>query len=228
MQVAMARLWTGISMGLPYRRIVGSADTVFDTVGETPGSAMAALVFRDNLRNRSSIERVYRKAIADAKEEVLIANAYFLPGGKLRRALIHAARRGVRVRLLLHGTYESFMQFHASQPVLGVLLAAGIEIHEYRAGFLHAKVAVVDGRWATVGSSNLDPLSLLLAREANVVVDDTLFAQTLRARILSAQQTYGVRLDAKSYAARPWRTRCLDRLAFGAMRLLLFITGMRY
>ena len=188
----------------------------------------AMLVLRDNLRNRNRIERAYRRAIATAREEVLIANAYFLPGGKLRRALIHAARRGVRVRLLLQGRYEYFMQYHGARSVLGALLAAGIEIHEYAAGFLHAKVAVVDGQWATVGSSNLDPLSLLLAREANVVVNDTHFAQELRARLEQAMQTQGVQLDAQAFANRPWHQRLLDRLAFGVMRLLLHITGRRY
>lgn len=190
--------------------------------------AQAALVLRDNLQNRTRIERAYRKAIAGARQEVLIANAYFLPGGKLRRSLMHAARRGVRVTLLLQGRYENFMQFHASRPVLGALLAAGVEIHEYSAGFLHAKVAVVDGRWATVGSSNLDPLSLLLAREANVMVEDAPFAQELRACLIDAMQTHGVRLDAKICAGRPWRQRFLDRVAFAAMRLMLFLTGMRY
>lgn len=188
----------------------------------------AALVLRDNLLNRNRIERAYRKAIAEARQEVVIANAYFLPGGKLRRALIHAARRGVRVQLLLQGRYEYFMQYHGARPVFGVLLAAGVEIHEYSAGFLHAKVAVVDGRWATVGSSNLDPLSLLLAREANVVVDDAAFGQALRHALTTAMETQGVQLDARTYAERPWRQRFLDRLAFGVMRLLLFLAGRRY
>lgn len=192
------------------------------------GGVNAALVLRDNVRNRNRIERAYRKAIADARHEVLIASAYFLPGGKLRRALIHAARRGVRVRLLLQGRYEYFMQYHGARPVFGVLLAAGVEIHEYSAGFLHAKVAVVDSRWATVGSSNLDPLSLLLAREANVVVEDASFARTLRASLLNAMQTQGVQLDAQAYAQRPWRQRFLERLAFGVMRLALFLTGRCY
>jgi cardiolipin synthase len=188
----------------------------------------AALVLRDNVRNRNRIERAYRKAIAEARQEIVIANAYFLPGGKLRRALVHAARRGVRVRLLLQGRYEYFMQYHGARPVFGMLLAAGVEIHEYSSGFLHAKVAVVDGRWATVGSSNLDPLSLLLAREANVVVDDVPFAQELRLSLVSAIETNGVRLDAQAYAQRPWRQRFLDRLAFGGMRMLLFLAGRRY
>ncbi len=191
-------------------------------------TARAALVLRDNLRRRTQIERAYRKAIGEARSEIIIANAYFMPGARLRHALIHAARRGVRVRLLLQGRYEYFMQYHAARPVFGALLAAGVEIHEYAPSFLHAKVAVIDSRWSTVGSSNLDPLSLLLAREANVVVTDRVFAQDLRQRLEHAMQHEGQRMDPAAYARRPLRQRFLDRLAFGVMRLLLFLNGSRY
>jgi cardiolipin synthase len=109
-----------------------------------------------------------------------------VPGARLRRALTSAAKRGVQVNLLLQGRYEYFMQYYAARPVFGALLAAGVQIHEYAPSFLHAKVAVIDGHWATVGSSNLDPLSLLLAREANVVVDDARFAARLRNRLVEA------------------------------------------
>jgi cardiolipin synthase len=193
-----------------------------------PTGAGATLLLRDNLRHRSRIERAYRKAIAEAREEIIIANAYFAPGRKLRQALIHAARRGVRVRLLLQGRYEYFMQYHAVRMVYGVLLRAGIEIHEYEPSFLHAKVAVIDRRWATVGSSNLDPLSLLLAREANVVVVDAAFAKDLRVRLVHAMEQEGRRVDPAVYAHRPWQQRLLDRLAFGLMRAGIFLTGNRY
>jgi cardiolipin synthase len=191
-------------------------------------SVRAALLLRDNLLYRNSIERAYRKAIGQAREEVLIANAYFLPGGRLRRALIKAARRGVRVTLLLQGQYEYFMQYHAARPVYGALLAAGVEIHEYEASFLHAKVAVVDSRWSTVGSSNLDPFSLLLAREANVVIDDRAFARDLRERLHGAIAGQGRRVDAAEYSRRPWRQRLLERLAYALMRLALLLSGQRY
>lgn len=191
-------------------------------------SATAELVLRDNLRNRTRIERAYRDAIGEARHEIIIANAYFLPGSKLRKSLIDAAQRGVRVRLLLHGRYEYFMQYHAARPVYDALLAAGVEIHEYSVSFLHAKVAVIDGRWATVGSSNLDPLSLLLAREANVVVSDTAFAAELRACLEQAFQSGGIPVDQARYASRPWHQLVLDRLAFGLMRALLFVSGKRY
>lgn len=193
-----------------------------------PGPGQAALVLRNNLRNRSSIERAYRKAIAQAKTEVLIANAYFLPGGRLRRALIKASERGVKVVLLLQGRYEYFMQHHAAQPVYGALLQAGVEIYEYDRGFLHAKVAVIDGYWATVGSSNLDPLSLLLAHEANVVIKNQAFAKTLQTCLRHAMDEHGRRLDATRYNQRPWRQRLLDRVAYAIMRLALFLAGHKY
>ncbi|MFM2209805.1 MAG: hypothetical protein RIQ96_1448 [Pseudomonadota bacterium] len=192
-----------------------------------PGT-LAALVLRDNLRHRFDIERAYRKAIGEAREEVLVANAYFLPGRKLRASLMHAARRGVRVQLLLQGRYEYFMQYYATRSVYGELLAAGVQIHEYEPSFLHAKVAVIDGRWATVGSSNLDPLSLLLAREANVLVDDAGFAGALRRRLLHALANESRRIDPQQLAQRSWGERVHERIALALMRTALFLTGMRY
>ena len=194
----------------------------------TSSAVKAALILRDNLRNRSSIERVYRQAIGQARHEIIIANAYFLPGGKLRRALVNAAKRGVRVTLLLQGRYEYFMQYHAARPVYSALLAAGVEIHEYKPSFLHAKVAVVDGRWATVGSSNLDPLSLLLAREANVVISNKAFADDLRARLCSAIVSHGRRIDPAIYNRRPLGQRLRGWVAYTLMRLALLVTGQRY
>ncbi len=194
--------------------------------------ARAGLLLRDNVLHRVQIERAYLKAVASARHEIVIANAYFLPGRRLRKALAMAARRGVRVRLILQGRYEYFMQYHAVRPVYGMLLAAGVEIHEYTASFLHAKVAVVDPDrerpWATVGSSNLDPLSLLLAREANVVVVDKTFARQLYQRLAQVMAEHCVPVSVDVYQRRPWHLRLRDRMAFGLMRLALFLTGNRY
>ena len=199
---------------------------------ESPGNSRAALVLRDNFRNRTQIERAYRKAIANAHSEIVIANAYFLPGSKLKRALEMAARRGVKVQLLLQGKYEYFMQYHAARPVYGALLKAGVEIHEYAASFLHAKVAVVDGHseraWATVGSSNLDPLSLLLAREANLLIEDPAFVRQLHDRLLQAMARDGHRVDVADYANRPWLQRAKERLALVVVSMALFVQGKRY
>jgi cardiolipin synthase len=188
----------------------------------------AALVLRDNLRNRARIERAYRRAIGRAREEIIIANAYFVPGRKMRHALVEAAKRGVKVRLLLQGRYEYFMQYYAARPIYGALLRAGVEIHEYSPSFLHAKVAVIDGRWATVGSSNLDPLSLLLAREANVVVEDIGFAAVLRTRLMQAIRQEGREMEAREYQNRPLRERFMEGLALALMRLALAVQGKKY
>ena len=190
--------------------------------------AHAALVLRDNLRNRSSIEKSYLAAIGHARGDIVIANAYFLPGGKLRRALIGAALRGVKVTVLLQGRYEYFMQYHAARPVYDALLKAGVEIHAYSKSFLHAKVAVIDSHWATVGSSNLDPLSLLLAREANVVIEGAAFANELRQCLLSALTLQNGRIDLMAHRQRPVMNRVLDWFAYGLMRVLLWVTGKRY
>jgi cardiolipin synthase len=194
--------------------------------------ARAGLLLRDNLLHRSQIEKAYRRAIGKARHDILIANAYFLPGRKLRQALIHAAQRGVRVRLLLQGRYEYFMQYHAARPVYGQLLAAGVEIHEYAESFLHAKVAVIDAHhehpWATVGSSNLDPFSLLLAREANVVVADGYFAKQLHSGLIQAIQTGSHRVMPEALLARSKFQRVMDWTAFGLMRLAIWLTGNRY
>jgi cardiolipin synthase len=228
-EVDFPAAWHDLQKAVQQTLLTQAGHGVVPATSHKAGTGMrAALLLRDNLRNRSRIERAYRKAIAEAREEIIIANAYFAPGRKLRKALIHAAQRGVRVRLLLQGRYEYFMQFHAVRLVYGVLLGAGIEIHEYSPSFLHAKVAVIDGHWATIGSSNLDPLSLLLAREANVVVDDVRFARELRARLVHAMEHEGRRVDPASYAHRPWLQRLLDRVAFGLMRLGVFLSGNRY
>lgn len=191
-------------------------------------NARVALLLRDNVSHRHNIERAYLKAIGESRHDIVIANAYFIPGRKLRRALTLAARRGVRVRLLLQGKYEHFFQYRSARPVYQTLVNAGIEIHEYAPSALHAKVAVIDQRWATVGSTNLDPLSLLLAREANLMTTDRRFAALLQGYLDHIVGTAGQRLDARVLGERPWQQRLLDRLAFGAMRAMLFLTGYRY
>jgi cardiolipin synthase len=185
------------------------------------------LLLRDNVRHRTQIERAYRKAIGSARQDILIANAYFLPGRRLRHALIRAAQRGVRVRLLLLAQFSWPLQAHAVRWMYRPLIEAGVEIHEYASSFLHAKVAVVDGQWATVGSSNLDPLSLLLAREANVVVQDPVFGAQLRARLLQALAQDGRVVDRAAVDVPPW-SRWLDHLAFALLRLMVAIAGRRY
>lgn len=193
--------------------------------------ARASLVLRDNFRFRRRIESSYRLAISQARREIVIANAYFVPGVQLQRALIRAAQRGVKITLLLQGRYEYFMQYHASRAAYGPMLEAGVEIIEYEASFLHAKVAVMDtphGALSTVGSSNLDPFSLLLAREANVFVRDDAFAAEMMAPLRHAIAHQGRRVAPDAHAKRSLLTRFANWVAYAGMRLMIMIAGKRY
>jgi cardiolipin synthase A/B len=146
----------------------------------------AAFLVRDNLRQRRAIEHAYIEAISRARERVEIICPYFYPGRLFRRALQRAAKRGVQVRLLLQGKPDYRFAALAAQVLYAELLAVGVRVFEYTPAFLHAKVAIVDDDWATVGSSNIDPLSLLLNLEANVIVRDQPFTAELALRFESA------------------------------------------
>ena len=186
----------------------------------------AALVVRDSFRHRRDIERAYRAHIDRAREEVIIANAYFLPRRGLRRALQRAARRGVRVVLLLQGKFEYLLLHLASRATYERLLAAGVEIWEYRQSFLHAKVATFDRRVACVGSSNLDPYSLALARESDVFVDDAGFAATLRSSLEEQMRAGAERITHEAWRQLPWWRRLRFRAAAVLMRVLLAFAGI--
>ncbi len=190
----------------------------------TDGHVRAAYVVRDNFAHRRDIERVYLAALALAHEEIFIANAYFLPGHRFRKLLKHAAARGVRVHLLVQGhTDHPFFQT-ASRALYRDLLTAGVNIYEYQASELHAKVAVVDGHWSTVGSSNIDPFSLLLAREANIVVDDVAFGRDLQLRLHQAIRD-AVVLNPADWRRRAWPHRMLSWLAYSGVRLMVGMMG---
>lgn len=189
------------------------------------GICRAQFVTRDNLRNRRAIENAYLQAIEAARSEILIANAYFLPGRRFRRALLDAVGRGVRVRLLLQGRREYGFVHAAMRALYGSFLDAGIEIDDYLAAYLHAKVAVIDGEWATVGSSNIDPFSLFFSREANVVVHDREFAGRLRESLLDALHRGSVRIVPQVWAQRPWFEKIVAWMAFQAGRIFVGLTG---
>ena len=185
------------------------------------GYQRAAFLVRDNFRHRSDIEDAYLAVIERANEEIILASAYFFPGAQFRHALVAAAARGVRVTLLLQARVEYMMLHYASRALYGQLLDAGVQIFEYTKSFLHAKVAVVDGRWATVGSSNIDPLSLLLMREANVVVEDRRFALELRESLLE-RVVDGARPVARArWRRQPLHQRVRIWIAYGLARFFI-------
>ena len=192
---------------------------------ELSGRMHSAFLVRNNIRHRRDIEDAYLLAIGQAQSEIILANAYFLPGLNFCRALLDAAGRGVRVILLLQGMMEYRLLHYASQALLGSFLDAGIVIYEYQKSQLHAKVAVIDEHWATVGSSNLDPFSLLLSLEANVLVDDENFAKILKHRLMQGIKNGARPILRSRWRNRPIHLRLANWLSYGLVRIMTGITG---
>ncbi len=188
-------------------------------VPDPAGEAEAMFVTRDNRRHRAAIERQYRAAIRSAQREIIIANAYFFPGYRLLKALRRAARRGVRVNLILQGQPDMPIVRYAAATLHAYLMRAGIQIHEYCKRPLHGKVALIDDEWATVGSSNLDPLSLALNLEANVIVRDQAFARELRSELDRLMRDECRRVELSEVAAQRagWRA-LIDVIAYHLTR----------
>ena len=187
-------------------------------VPTTAGDAEVMFVWRDNRHHRDDIERQYRAAIRSARREVIIANAYFFPGYRLLKTLRQAARRGVRVRLILQGQPDMPIVKKAAGTLLRRLLHAGVEIHEYCKRPLHGKVALVDEQWATVGSSNLDPLSLSLNLEANVITRDPRFIAGLRENLVRLIGEHCTQIEEDAVTRdRRWYV-WLDALAYHLTR----------
>ena len=208
--------WSHLTRAQPARPVHGLPDA---------GKVWLAYVIRDNVLHRNDIEHAYLGAIESAHREIIIANAYFLPGRKFRHALCSAARRGVRVVVLLQARVEYFLLDYASRALYDEFLEAGIEVWEYHTSFMHSKVAVIDGQWATVGSSNIDPISLWLAQEANIVADDRAFAGLLRSDLESA-----LREDARRVHHTEWRQagkvrKLLAMLTYNLIRLAVGLLG---
>ncbi len=221
-EAEMRRLWTTVQWAT-LRKRMRHFKSVLQPLGEHIAPAAVELKVRDNVRHRHDIELAYLQAIAHAQHEIIIANAYFLPGRVLRKALNAAVKRGVRVVLLLQGRVEYRLQHYATLALYERLLNVGIEIYEYRDSYLHAKVGVIDGEWATVGSSNLDPFSLLLAREANLIVRDVDFAKSLRSSLMRT-----IKLSGRRVEPRHLRTISLliARMSYGFIRLVVGYLGL--
>ncbi len=181
--------------------------------------AEAAFVVRDNLRNRKAIQRALLQALGRARSSALLVTPYFAPGRKLRRAMVHAAQRGVEVVLLI-GVGQFAMQDAVAQSFYPRLVRAGVRIVEYRRTQLHGKLAVIDGEWATVGSSNFDGLSLFVNHEANIVVRDVGFAASLQGMIRAAVAE-GVTITDDDVARLSLPRRLWNRFAYGLYRLVL-------
>jgi len=182
------------------------------------GPARALFVVRDNHRHHRDIERHYLKAVHAARERVVIANAYFAPGYRLLRALRNAARRGVQVQLILQGQPDLAIARFGARIQYDYLMRGGVHILEYCSRPLHGKVALVDDEWTTVGSSNLDPLSLALNLEANLIVRDRTFNQTLYDNLQALSCAHCTEMNHLEFVRQSWWRMPLVSLGFHLLR----------
>ncbi len=194
-------------------------------VNNMPGEAQVLFVFRDNDAHRDDIEQHYLDMLRKAKQDVIIANAYFFPGYRLLREMRNAAQRGVRVRLIVQGEPDMPIVKVGAEMLYNYLVDGGVEVYEYCRRPLHGKIAVQDQHWATVGSSNLDPLSLSLNLEANVIIHDRQFNQTLRDNLEQLLQADCVRVDEEKLPPRTWWHLTKSVIVFHFLRHFPAIAG---
>ncbi len=206
--LALARSAEPVARAKKFMRRLRITRVPSDPDGEALRPMRAAFLVRDNLSQRRAIERSYVDALRQARERIDLVSAYFYPGRAFLRSLRDAARRGVKVRLLLQGKLDYRFAGLAASVLYAEMLSYGVRIYEYMPAFLHAKVALVDDEWATVGSSNIDPLSLLLNLEANVVVRDAGFSAAVATAL---EQAIGVSREVTAPPLAPGWAAALRR-----------------
>ena len=220
---SMVKLWKRVSWSHFKKSFIPK--DFYKQIVEYPNGTKLNFIERDNFRHRRDIEKAYLHAIENAQDEILIANAYFIPGKRFERALIAAAHRGVSVTLLLKGEIDYFLS-NATRAFYGKFLKEGITIFEYTKSFMHSKVAVIDDTWSTVGSSNIDPFSLLLAREANIFIWDKSFAAQLKKNIKEDIRLGGTEILLKDWDKSHLVKRIKSRIAYFIIRISLGVANI--
>ncbi|MHA6493120.1 cardiolipin synthase ClsB [Pseudomonas borbori] len=194
-------------------------------VNRFAGKARMLLAIRDNEDHPNDIEEHYLRAVRSASFRLLLANAYFFPGYRLLRELRNAARRGVHVTLILQGQPDMPLVRMCSRLLYSYLIRDGVQIHEYCERPLHGKVALVDHEWATVGSSNLDPLSLSLNLEANLIIRDATFNHQLYEHLQSLAQRTCKQISLQRAKRGYWWRMPLIFVSFHFLRHFPAIAG---
>ncbi len=179
------------------------------------------VLLNDFFRNRLAIRRSYLRMLRLARDEVIIFSSYFLPNLRMLRRIGAAAKRGVRLVLVVPHVSDAFLYRAAVQYLYPYLLKRGVELYEYRPAVLHAKVAVRDGQWLTVGSYNLNDLSDLLSVELNIGINDRALAAPFADRLKQVIATDCLRVAPAPYLHAPWYKRMRWWLSYlGLIQLL--------
>ncbi|RJR20537.1 MAG: hypothetical protein C4581_03280 [Nitrospiraceae bacterium] len=168
-------------------------------------------VFANSGRARRRMRRLLIYSIRNARESILLTTAYFVPSKRILRALLHAARRGVSLKLLLPGSSDVQSVFYAGRSHYSRLLKAGAEIYNYQGSVLHAKTTVFDGCWSIIGSANFDFQSLRKNEESNVGVYDTDFSARMT-EVFQTDLKNSFKIDAGNWSMRPLHHKFMEKL----------------
>jgi cardiolipin synthase len=183
------------------------------------GDQLVRVLGEDHELHRREITSAYLLNIFRAKKRVWITNSYFVPDRRVVRALKHAGRRGVDVRVILPAYSDVEIVRHASRAMWGGLMRSGVRIFEFHRSILHAKSAVIDGTWSTVGSFNMDYRSLRLQLEVNLTVQDTAFGAVMEDSFRRDLE-YSSEVDRRTFRFRPLSYRLLEFLFYRFRKFL--------
>ena len=192
------------------------------------GSTEVGFLRNDWLGGKAEISRSYREQVALSRESISMVASYFLPGRRLRKRMKEAAERGVNIRLVLSSISDVILVKNATNYLYGRMLKAGIRIFEYKPGVVHGKMAVIDKRWATVGSYNLNHLSDYGSVELNLKVESGEFPGHVEASFDEIVNEYCEEISEDQFLKRTvfghfynWLAYVIVRMS---QRLLLYFT----
>lgn len=187
------------------------ADKLYFPALKNQGNKMVRVLASEPESN-PAIYKAYLLAIQEARDSIHITSAYFVPDAQILKALIAAAKRGVDVKIIMPGVTDSGLVFHAGQSFYDEMLAGGIKVYQLNISVLHAKTAVIDQVWSTVGSTNIDTRSFLHNKEVNVVVIDTEFAVAME-NAFEEDLRLSTEITLESWQQRPQMNKLKEWLA---------------
>ncbi len=186
--------------------------------GDGKGSRVRVLA-NHYFRERRAIRQAYLHRIESAQRSVCITNSYFVPDGQIRRVLSRAVERGAEVRVIIPGKSDVTAVRHAARKLYGRLLETGVQLYEWQGSILHSKTVVIDGRWCTVGTYNLDSRSLRFNLEVVAAVEDAAVAGAMEERFTEDLE-YAEPVSYEEWRRRPLHVRMLDDFFYRFHRLL--------
>jgi cardiolipin synthase A/B len=184
---------------------------------------LASVKINDWVRGKREITNSYLAMFRHAKKDIIIMSAYFLPNGLFRKALKRAAKRGVKVQLILAGRSDVLVSKYAERYLYRWLLKNGIGIYEYQKSVLHGKMAAYDGLWATVGSYNVNSISAYASIELNLAINDCAFAQQAENSLNKIMNNDCVKITEEQINHSGFIQHAMQRGAYYVFRILFFL-----